>query len=185
MGTPAEPWHSHWWETPALGDQIDDLMKAADSPDHVCTTWRSADGRPIRRIPLGYPRLGTRRRGLVFASGLNITDRPLVTYGANEYAQVVIVTGSREDHAQQRAIDAVRHHPAAPFALRAGAKSEDRVAFPIADLTAPAVQIGRWNLPGTSALRWPSPQLHERGGSSSLAASTGLGRERTTSLSTA
>ncbi|KAA6215012.1 hypothetical protein CP973_39090 [Streptomyces albofaciens JCM 4342] len=109
VGTPAEPWHSRWWETPVLGDQIDDLVKAPDSPDYACTTWWGTDGRPVRRIRLGYPRLGARRRDLMFASGLNIIDRTPVTYSADEYAQVVIATGSGEGRAQQRAIDAVRN----------------------------------------------------------------------------
>ncbi|MFH9426259.1 hypothetical protein [Streptomyces sp. NPDC017529] len=61
----------------------------------------------------------------------------------------------------------------APGALRANTKS-DGTAFPTVELTAPAVQIDRWNLPDTSALHLRSPQLHERGGHFSLTASTGL-----------
>ncbi|MEU7235905.1 hypothetical protein [Streptomyces chrestomyceticus] len=65
----------------------------------------------------------------------------------------------------------------APGALRANTKS-DGTAFPTVELTAPAVQIDRWNLPDTSALHLRSPQLHERGGHFSLTASTGLGQEQ-------
>ncbi|MEV0370614.1 hypothetical protein AB0I10_12400 [Streptomyces sp. NPDC050636] len=109
VGTPSEPWHSRWWETPVLGDQFDDLMKEPDSPDYTCTTWWDKDLRPVRRIRLGYPRLGARRTDVAFTSGINIIDSPPVTYSADEYAQVVIATGSGEGRAQQRAIEAVRN----------------------------------------------------------------------------
>lgn len=65
----------------------------------------------------------------------------------------------------------------APGALRANTKS-DGTAFPTVELTAPAVQIDRWNRPDTSALQLRSPQLHERGGAFTLTASTGLNREQ-------
>lgn len=40
VGTPAEPWHSLWWERPVLADHIDGLVQEADSPDYTCdTAW--------------------------------------------------------------------------------------------------------------------------------------------------
>ncbi|MGD3109502.1 hypothetical protein [Streptomyces sp. YGL11-2] len=110
VGTAAEPWHSRWWETPVLGDQFDDLVKGPDSPDYTCTTWWGHHRQPVRRIELGYPRLGARRTDVSFTSGINIIDSPPVTYSADDYAQVVIATGSGEGRAQQRAIDAVRNN---------------------------------------------------------------------------
>ncbi|MFF4507609.1 hypothetical protein [Streptomyces sp. NPDC001401] len=109
VGTPAEPWHSRWWETPVLGEQLDDLVKGPDSPDYTCTTWWDSSRRPVRRIQLGYPRLGARRTDIAFSSGINIIDSPPVTYSADEYAQVVIATGTGEGRSQQRAIEAVRN----------------------------------------------------------------------------
>ncbi|MEU9334154.1 hypothetical protein AB0D49_13495 [Streptomyces sp. NPDC048290] len=109
VGTPAEPWHSNWWETPVLGDLFDDLVKAPDSPDYTCTTWWDANRRPVRRIQIGYPRLGARRTDIAFSTDTNITTSTPVTYSADEYAQVVIATGAGEGRAQQRAIDAVRN----------------------------------------------------------------------------
>ncbi|MFK8848397.1 hypothetical protein [Streptomyces sp. Ac-502] len=64
----------------------------------------------------------------------------------------------------------------APGALRASTKS-DGTSYPTVELTAPAVQIDRWNLPDTSALHLHSPQLHEHGGAFDLTASTSLNRE--------
>ncbi|GGX36786.1 hypothetical protein [Streptomyces noursei] len=109
VGTAAEPWHSRWWETPVLGDQFDDLVKGPDSPDYTCSTWWGHHRQPVRRIQLGYPRLGARRTDVTFTSGINIIDSPPVTYSADDYAQVIIATGSGEGRAQQRAIDAVRN----------------------------------------------------------------------------
>ncbi|MCX5206739.1 hypothetical protein OG897_35710 [Streptomyces sp. NBC_00237] len=109
-GTPKEPWRSLWWETPKLGDHLDDLVKGPDSPDYTCDVWWDADHNPVRRIRLGYPRLGARRTDIAFATGVNIVTAPPVTYSADEYAQVVIATGSGEGRAQQRSIDAVRNN---------------------------------------------------------------------------
>ncbi|MEV4741566.1 hypothetical protein [Streptomyces sp. NPDC049555] len=107
-GTPAEPWHSHWWETPTLGDRFDDLFKPASSPDYTCSVHWDGKHRPVRRIELGYPRLGARRTDIAFSTGINITDNAPVTYSADEYAQVVIATGVGDGRAKQRATDAVR-----------------------------------------------------------------------------
>ncbi|MGI5526818.1 hypothetical protein ACQEVX_05125 [Streptomyces syringium] len=108
-GTPAEPWHSRWWETPNLGDQFDNLFKAADSPDYTCTVHWDDQHRPVRRIQLGYPRLGARRTDIHFSTGINITHSVPVTYSADEYAQVVIATGIGEGRAKQRSTDAARN----------------------------------------------------------------------------
>ena len=67
-----------------------------------------APGIPWRRIRLGYPRLGRRRSDLTFATGVNIIQAVPVTYSADDFAQVVIATGSGEGRARYRAIDAVR-----------------------------------------------------------------------------
>lgn len=109
VGSPADPWHSRWWETPVLGDLFDDLVKAPDSPDYTCATWWGKDRRPVRRIRVGYPRLGARRSDIAFSSDTNIVGHTPVTYSADEYAQVVIATGAGEGRSQQRAVDAVRN----------------------------------------------------------------------------
>lgn len=35
VGTPEEPWHSYWWETPVLGRHIDDLTAEASMPEYT------------------------------------------------------------------------------------------------------------------------------------------------------
>uniref|UniRef100_A0AAU2V6W2 Minor tail protein n=1 Tax=Streptomyces sp. NBC_00003 TaxID=2903608 RepID=A0AAU2V6W2_9ACTN len=108
VGTPAEPYRFNWWEDPVLGNAIDDLVKANDSPDYTCDTAWGPDDTIVRRLRLAYPRLGARRTDISFASGINIIDAPPVTRSADEYAQTVIATGAGEGRAKGRVIDSVR-----------------------------------------------------------------------------
>ncbi|MEU5434523.1 hypothetical protein AB0G73_14270 [Streptomyces sp. NPDC020719] len=109
VGTPAEPWHSRWWERPVLGDQIDDLVRGPDAPDYTCTVWWDTNRRPVRRIQLGYPRLGRRRMDIAFATGMNIIRSVPVAKNGDDAAQVVVTTGAGEGRSQLRAVDAVRN----------------------------------------------------------------------------
>ncbi|SHN08371.1 hypothetical protein [Streptomyces yunnanensis] len=59
-----------------------------------------------------------------------------------------------------------------PGTLKASVNA-DGTALPYAALTAPAVQIDRWNLPDASSLSLLSPQLGVRGGSFDLTATSG------------
>ncbi|MFF4409793.1 hypothetical protein [Streptomyces sp. NPDC001404] len=108
VGTPAQPLHFSWWETPVLGDAIDDLVKADDSPDYTCDTAWTPDGHITRRIRLAYPRLGARRTDVSFSTGINILDAPPVDRSADQYANTVIATGAGEGRSQRRHIDSVR-----------------------------------------------------------------------------
>lgn len=65
-------------------------------------------GVPWRRIRLGYPRLGRRRDDISFSTGVNIITAVPVVYSADDFAQVVVATGSGEGRDQYRAVDAVR-----------------------------------------------------------------------------
>ncbi|WP_435245116.1 hypothetical protein [Streptomyces tendae] len=108
VGTTAEPLKFSWWEEPVLGDAVDDLVSADDSPDYTCDTAWSSDGKITRRIRLGYPRLGTRRSDISFTSGINVLDAPPVPRSADEYANTVIATGAGEGRSKRRHIDSVR-----------------------------------------------------------------------------
>ncbi|HEX5566747.1 MAG TPA: hypothetical protein VFY14_07445, partial [Streptomyces sp.] len=35
VGTPAEPWATYWYETPVLGELVDDLVGEGDTPDYL------------------------------------------------------------------------------------------------------------------------------------------------------
>lgn len=108
VGTPAEPWHSYWWETPVLGDQVDDLFSEDDAPDYANhTEWNADRTAIVRRLRLGYPRLGRRRTDVSFSTASNIVEPPEMLLGG-DYANTVIATGAGEGTERRRAIDSVR-----------------------------------------------------------------------------
>lgn len=110
VGTVADPYTFPWWELPVLGDRIDDLVSGDATPDYACdTTWDTGHTTPQRRIRLGWPRLGTRRTDISFATGINLVEDPEVPLAADEYAQVVIANGAGDGSAKRRSISAVRN----------------------------------------------------------------------------
>lgn len=107
-GTPAEPWHSYYYETPTLADHVDDLVSEPGAPQYTnVSTWQ-ANGQIEKRIKLGYPRLGTRRTDISFSTGVNIVDSPPVRRSGDDFANVVIGTGSGEGTATRFAVDPAR-----------------------------------------------------------------------------
>ncbi|WP_329474242.1 hypothetical protein OIE75_41375 (plasmid) [Streptomyces sp. NBC_01723] len=103
VGTPDEPWASHWYETPNLGDHLDDLVSEEGAPQYTNTSRYLTNGTVEKRLKLGYPRLGTRRTDISFRTGVNIIDAPPVTYSGDDFANVIIATGSGEGTATRRA----------------------------------------------------------------------------------
>src|ERR1044071_8158050 len=72
VGTPAEPWQSYWYETPNLGDHLDDLV-SEDAPPQYTTVCSGQPNATIeKRLNLAAPRLGPRRTDISFTSGINI-----------------------------------------------------------------------------------------------------------------
>lgn len=108
VGTTAEPWHSYWYEAPTLGDQIDDLVGEAGAPQYSCHTEYQTNGTVKRRILLGYPRLGARRRDISFSTGVNIVEPPKPSYSGDDFATTIIATGSGEGTATRFCVDSVR-----------------------------------------------------------------------------
>jgi hypothetical protein len=110
IGTPADVYHSYWYEMKSLGDQVDDLVSDDATPDYTCTTaWNSSKTDVIKRIRLGWPRLGARRTDITFSSGVNIIEEPEEALAGDDYAQVVIGGGSGDGSAKLRQISAVRN----------------------------------------------------------------------------
>jgi hypothetical protein len=110
VGTPADVYHSNWWENPNLGDQVDDMVAGDATPDYTCaTSWNADKSDVVKRIKLGWPRLGARRNDIEFSSGVNIIDEPEDALSGDEYAQVVIAAGKGEGRARLRQISAVRN----------------------------------------------------------------------------
>ncbi|MDQ0602006.1 hypothetical protein QF037_006351 [Streptomyces canus] len=107
VGTPEDPYRIDWWDTPSLGDVIEDMVAAEGGPEWTEeVTWSS--GTPQGRIRIGWPRLGRRRSDIHFQSGINITRAVPVEYDADSAAQVVVALGAGEGRNRRRAIDAVR-----------------------------------------------------------------------------
>lgn len=110
VGTPAELWNSFWYDTKSLGDQVDELVGDQGTPEYTCTTsWTADKTGVVKRIKLGWPRLGARRKDLEFSSGVNIIEDPEETLSGDDYAQVVIGTGAGDGSAKLRQISAVRN----------------------------------------------------------------------------
>lgn len=107
-GTPAEPWHSYWYETPTLAEHLDGLVSEDGSPEYTNACSYQSNGTVKKRLVLGYPRLGARRTDISFRTGVNIIDAPPVAYSGDDFANTVIATGSGEGTATRRAEDSVR-----------------------------------------------------------------------------
>ncbi|MFJ4473224.1 hypothetical protein ACIP2X_37820 [Streptomyces sp. NPDC089424] len=110
VGTPEEVWHSNWWDLKSLGSQVDDLVSEQATPEYTCvTTWNAAKTDVVKRIKLGWPRLGARRRDIEFSSGVNIIEEPEKARAGDDYAQVVIGTGAGDGSAKLKQVSAVRN----------------------------------------------------------------------------
>jgi hypothetical protein len=110
VGTTAEPYSLAWWDFPVLGEKIDDLVSGQAMPDYTSvTTWDASKTTPVKRVALGWPRLGRRRTDISFATGINIITDPEVPLAGDDYAQVVIANGQGDGSAKRRAISAVRN----------------------------------------------------------------------------
>jgi hypothetical protein len=110
VGTPDDVYHSYAYDVNCLGDKADDLVSGDATPDYTCaTTWNADKSGVIKRIRLGWPRLGRRRTDLTFSSGVNIIEDPEIARSGDDYAQVVIASGAGDGSAKLRQISAVRN----------------------------------------------------------------------------
>lgn len=165
VGTTAEPYKSGWWEGKTLGSHIDDLVSGAATPDYTCdVAWNTDKTDVIRRIRIGWPRLGARRTDISFSTGVNIVEDPAVPLKGDEYAQVVIALGSGDGSAKRRGISAIRNgrlrlehvadHPDVKasdvLAARAAAERQERqnlgTVEQITVRDTPAAPFGSWQV---------------------------------------
>lgn len=110
VGTPDDVLHSNFWEMPNLGSRFDDMVSGDATPDYTCTTsWNTDKSDVVKRIRIGWPRLGRRRADISFSSGVNIIEDPQVTLTGDDYAQVVGALGTGDGRGKRRAISAIRN----------------------------------------------------------------------------
>jgi hypothetical protein len=110
IGTPDDVYNSYAYDINCLGDKVDDLVAGDATPDYTCTTdWNADKTAVVKRIRLGWPRLGARRTDIEFSSGVNIIEDPEIARAGDDYAQVVIVSGAGDGSAKLRQISAVRN----------------------------------------------------------------------------
>jgi len=110
IGIPSDVYHSYSYDVNCLGDKADDLVSGDATPDYTCTTaWNTDKTAVVKRIRLGWPRLGRRRTDISFSSGVNIIEDPEIALAGDDYAQVVIASGSGDGSAKLRQISAVRN----------------------------------------------------------------------------
>jgi hypothetical protein len=110
VGTPGDVYQSYSYDVNCLGDKIDDLVSGDATPDYTCaTSWNTDKSGVVKRIRLGWPRLGRRRTDISFSSGVNIIEDPQVARAGDTYAQVVIASGAGDGSAKLRQISAVRN----------------------------------------------------------------------------
>lgn len=110
IGTTAAPYAFPWWESPVLGEKMDDIVSGEAMPDYTSTvSWNADHTAPVKRIALGWPRLGRRRTDISFATGINILEDPEVPLAGDDYAQVVIASGLGDGSAKRRSISAKRN----------------------------------------------------------------------------
>ncbi|WP_329492518.1 hypothetical protein OG618_37125 (plasmid) [Kitasatospora sp. NBC_01246] len=108
VGTAEQPITYPWWSPQRLGEIIDTHVQAADHPEYTHTVDVGPGGRPVRRVPLAYPRLGRRRFDISFATGVNIVEDPRIAYDYDAYANTVIGLGAGEGTLAVRSVDSVR-----------------------------------------------------------------------------
>ncbi|GGS97053.1 hypothetical protein [Streptomyces violaceus] len=110
IGIPSDVHYSNAWDLKSLGDQVDELVSDQGTPEYTCTTaWNTDKTAVVKRIRLGWPRLGARRKDIEFSSGVNIIEEPEEALAGDDYAQVVIGTGAGDGSAKLRQISAVRN----------------------------------------------------------------------------
>lgn len=111
IGTPDDVLHFNFWEMPNLGSRFDDLVSGDATPDYTCvTSWADASKTSVvKRIRIGWPRLGARRKDISFSSGVNIVEDPQVALAGDDYAQVVGAMGTGDGRDKRRQISAIRN----------------------------------------------------------------------------
>lgn len=103
----AKPWQANWFTTPDVGREMSRL--AADGGFEFLEETTLSGETFSHRIRLGKP-LGTRRAGLRFMVGENVTRVPEIVFDTQRWASEVLVLGSGEGRTMKHATAARNHN---------------------------------------------------------------------------
>lgn len=103
----AGPYKLGWYQTTNLAKEFDDLAKRAPFDYLTELSW-TKNGKISKRIRMGHPHLGRRRRDLRFAVGENLAYQPPIMYSGDDFASEVWVLGAGEGRKQRRDLDSQR-----------------------------------------------------------------------------
>lgn len=110
VGTYAEPYRLRSWEVPDIGEAMDTLASGTPFDYAEEHAWADNDqDELVHRVRLGWPRLGTTRRDLRFASGENIIAAVPAATTAGTFANDVLGIGNGEGSTMALAHATVRN----------------------------------------------------------------------------
>lgn len=92
----AEPYELVWWEGTDCGSEIDNLAQETPFDYAERCAWNADHSGVDHWIDIGYPRCGTRRDDLRFATGENVTGASPVEEIDDQYASQVVLYGKGE-----------------------------------------------------------------------------------------
>jgi hypothetical protein len=101
----AGPVQLNWWTAHNCGSKIEQLAKDTPFDFSEEAEWNSTRTDVLRRIKLGYPRLGRQQTGLRFEEDENVTSIIFLAEDEDRYASEVIFTGAGEGRTITRGVD--------------------------------------------------------------------------------
>lgn len=96
-----------WWGNTLIGNHVDDLARRVPFDYRERLAWSSNKESVVKRLEIGYPRLGKRQTALRFVEGENITDLVAVKRSGDDYANEVHAYGAGEGSKQLRQVRTV------------------------------------------------------------------------------
>ncbi len=106
VGSYEEPYRLRWWESPDIGQAIDDL--AALTPFGYTEEYERNGNGIGRYLRIGVPRIGKRQEGLRFATGENIASPIVAATTGADYSNDLLGIGNGEGRDMVRSRSTVR-----------------------------------------------------------------------------
>lgn len=100
----AGPYKLNQWETDDLGAKFDELATDYGFDYRETHSWNAAGTGFTHYLDFGVPRIGTRKTGIRFVVGDNVTEDPTTAQGEDDYYSEVLVRGAGEGATMKRAL---------------------------------------------------------------------------------